>query len=327
MARILVTGGAGFIGSHLVDAYLQQGNTVVVIDNLSTGKTEHLNPRAVFIEGDITNRRLVEKVFAQYGPFALVNHQAAQKSVTASVANPIDDAKNNILGSLAVFQLAKQFGVPKVVFASTGGALYGEGVPIPTPENAVIAPISPYGIAKYSTEHYLRFFSNQGMITQVLRYSNVYGPRQDPYGEAGVVAIFCSRLIKGKPLLIFGAGKQTRDFVYIDDVVAANLAASSAKRSGTWNIGRGQETSVNELVETLIAIARRFGIPSVKIEHGSPRFGELFRSSLAVAKAKRGLAWRAKTTLLDGLTKTFLSFYKQAGLASRRKLSYNPTRQ
>ncbi|PIS07234.1 UDP-glucose 4-epimerase [Candidatus Berkelbacteria bacterium CG10_big_fil_rev_8_21_14_0_10_43_14] len=305
MKKILVTGGAGFIGSHVVDALVERGHGVVVIDDLSSGTTQNINKQSTFVEGDITNARVVEKLFATCGPFDAIIHLAAQKSVTASVREPKHDANINIMGSLTLCEAAQKYGVKRIIFSSTGGALYGDGVALPTPEDARIEPLSPYGIAKLSIENYLRFYRETGMTTQILRYANVYGPRQDPHGEAGVVAIFCQKCIAGTDLTIFGDGTQTRDFIYVGDVVDANIAALKSASSGTWNIGTGKETSVNDLACGLIDTPKK---SSSKIIYAPARMGELKRSCLAITKAKKELMWDAQVSLADGLKNTYDSF-------------------
>lgn len=301
-SKILVTGGAGFIGSHIVDALLEIGHKVVVVDNLSSGKKEFISPKAVFVEGDIVESGVVDNIVKQNKSADAIFHLAAQKSVTESVKDPIYDAKINIIGGLRVFEAAKKYKIKKIVFSSTGGALYGDGVGLPTPENAKIAPESPYGIAKYSLENYLHFYKNSGITTQILRYSNVYGPRQDPLGEAGVVAIFCERILQSQEVVIFGDGKQTRDFIFVSDVVEANMRSLNEQKPGVWNIGTAQETSVNEIAEVLLATAK--GTKS-KINYQPARAGELKRSCLDSSKAKKELGWLPKVTLNGGLEKTY----------------------
>lgn len=308
MKRILVTGGCGFIGSHLVDALVGAGQKVVIIDNLSTGNKAFVNKKARLVVGDITNEVALNQLIIKHGPFGIIFHLAAQKSVTASARDPHTDAKINIMGSLNLFEAARKHNIKRIIFSSTGGALYGDGVTLPTKEDAKIEPLSPYGIAKYSIENYLRFYQQLGISTQILRYSNVYGPRQDPHGEAGVVAIFCQKVLKGEDLTIFGDGKQTRDFVYVGDVVAANLAAIKSKTSSTWNIGTGKETSINQLTKGLVAIAQDI---RPKINYAPARLGELKRSCLDNSKAKKELKWQPQTTLADGLKLTLENFMNQ----------------
>jgi UDP-glucose 4-epimerase len=306
--KILVTGGAGFIGSHIVDAYCEQGHEVVVFDDLSSGHQSYVNSQATLVEGSVTDTSAVKALFTDHGPFTVVNHLAAQKSVTDSVKHPVNDAAINVMGSLNIFQAAYESGVKRFIFSSTGGAIYGESAPIPSAETELALPVSPYGIAKHAVEHYLRFYQSLGVTTQVLRYSNVYGPRQDPHGEAGVVAIFCQNILNGKPLTIFGDGEQCRDFVYIDDVVQANLLVLESDVSGLWNIGTATEHSVNEIAHHLNQVAQSRGLVPVSIVYDPPRQGEMRRSAIAVNKAASELAWSPKTTFEAGLSATFEQF-------------------
>lgn len=302
--KILLTGGAGFIGSHIVDALIEQKHTVVVVDDLSSGKKEFVNNIASFVEADVTDFYRLENVFKKYGPFDIINHHAAQKSVSQSVKDPVFDAKINIIGTLNLLELATKNKVKKFIFASTGGAIYGDEVALPTPESALAEPSSPYGIAKLSAEHYLNYYQSQGMTTQILRYSNVYGPRQDPFGEAGVVAIFCQQIANHKSPTITGDGQQTRDFVYVGDIVEANVALINYNRSGTWNVGSGVETSINQIADSLVKIAKA----SLSPQHIAARPGEQKRSCLDASKIKNQLNWQAKTILQRGLEQTFQSF-------------------
>jgi UDP-glucose 4-epimerase len=306
--KILVTGGAGFIGSHLVDAYIAAGHDVVVVDDLSSGKEDYINEKAIFVEADLADAPAIETLFYDHGPFDLINHLAAQKSVTHSVEDPLHDADINIIGLLTLMQLAVKNGVKRVIFSSTGGAIYGAEVALPTPETAEALPASPYGITKLASEHYLRYYRSQGITTQVLRYSNVYGPRQDPFGEAGVVAIFCKKMLAGEAITIYGDGEQTRDFVYVKDVVAANLAATAYDKDGIWNIGTGKQTSVNQLAEKLVGLAKADGHTPGEIVHAEPRLGELKDSVVAIDKAKTDLGWSPAYTIEDGLSETLRSF-------------------
>jgi UDP-glucose 4-epimerase len=302
--RVLVTGGAGFIGSHLGDSLLETGHEVAVVDNLITGRRENLSKQATLFEVDIKDRSKLEDVFKKINPEA-VFHLAAQKSVSASVSDPVFDANENIIGSLTLFEVCRQFGCGKVVFSSTGGALYGETDNLPTPESQKVIPESPYGIAKYSIENYLRFYGEvYGFRPIILRMANVYGPRQDPKGEAGVVAIFCDRLLSGRQPIIFGDGKQTRDYVYVGDVVDAFLAALKYEGVCTLNIGTGREVTVLEIYDQLSRVAKVETKPH--FEDGRP--GELRRSCLSSAQARDVLGWEPKTLLEEGLRKTLQSF-------------------
>jgi UDP-glucose 4-epimerase len=243
MARILVTGGAGFIGSHVADHLVAAGHDVAVVDNLSTGRREFVPPQAEFFLYDISSPEAAELI-RSWRPEALVHH-AAQMNVRFSVADPVTDARENILGSLNLFQAAMEAQVKKIIFASTGGAIYGDEAPIPARETDSPWPDSPYGIAKLAVEHYLRYYQQEhGLTTISLRYANVYGPRQNGLGEAGVVAIFIEKFLAGQQPIINGDGLQTRDFVYVKDVVAANLQALDYPHSGTFNIGTGRETDI-----------------------------------------------------------------------------------
>ena len=308
--RVLVTGGAGFIGSHVVDAHLAAGDEVTVLDNLSTGRRANVPAGVRLVEGDVRSeeaRRLIVD-----GGFAVVNHHAAQIDVRVSVSNPVADAECNVIGLLNVLEGARGGGVGRVVFASSGGTVYGEGAAIPTPETAPKLPASPYGVAKLASEFYLSTYAQlYGLEAAVLRYSNVFGPRQDPHGEAGVVAIFCRRVLAGEPLTIFGDGKQTRDMVYVEDVAAANLAASRQRLpplsdvdARAFNVGTGVETSVAEMATQLGVAAGR----TPQITHAAARAGEILRSALDVRKAERELGWRPRTTLAAGMANTLRWF-------------------
>ncbi|HEY8369355.1 MAG TPA: NAD-dependent epimerase/dehydratase family protein [Thermodesulfobacteriota bacterium] len=308
MARILVTGGAGFIGSHVVDRYVADGHEVTVVDDLSTGKREQVNPRAEFHHLDILDPA-IERLFVERR-FDILNHHAAQIDVRKSVADPIHDARVNILGTIRLLELAARHGVKRVVFVSSGGAAYGEQIRFPADEDHPLNPISPYGVGKVTGEHYCFYYQAvHGLPYVALRYGNVYGPRQDPHGEAGVVAIFTSRLIAGEPCTINGDGTQTRDYVYVGDVVEANAAASDLARpvSGPINIGTGIETDVNTLYR-LIAEATASSAAPV---HGPAKAGEQRRSVIDPSRAARVLGWRPRTTLAEGLAET-VAFFRAA---------------
>ena len=298
--NILVTGGAGFIGSHIVDAYIREGHRVVVLDNLSTGKREQVNPDATFYGVDLMDSE-VKDIFEKE-KIEAINHHAAQISVTQSVADPAFDAKINIVGSLKLLELAVSHQVRKFIFASTGGALYGEQEYYPANEEHPAQPMSPYGIAKLTVERYLTYYQeNFNLQTTVLRYSNVYGPRQDPHGEAGVVAIFCKQLLKDKIPVIFGDGEQTRDFVSVFDVVNANLKALSENCKGTYNVGTGKETSVNTIAARLIKASGKALSP----QYDPPRLGEQRRSSIDYGKFNKDHGWQPTQALDEGLKDTF----------------------
>lgn len=305
MPNILVTGGAGFIGSHIVDALTQEGYKVVVVDNLSTGKVENLNPNVLFYQQSIEDEEMMERIFMLHR-FDFVYHLAAQASVSISVKEPARDAKVNILGSLVLLEKSVKYGVKKFIFSSTGGAIYGENVPVPTNETTVPCPISPYGIAKRSVEMYLEFYKKEKNLNYVcLRYGNVYGPRQDPNGEAGVVAIFSSRMLKNDEVLIFGDGEYVRDYVYVKDVVRANLLALKENVTGIYNIGTSIGTSVNELFKLLSRITNYQKQPI----YAPPRKGDIRRSILDSSKARSELGWSPTTELVEGLRAT-VEFFK-----------------
>lgn len=273
--RILVTGGAGFIASHIADAYIVAGHEVTVVDNLSTGDRTNLNPKAHFVEGDLRNLDVTALIRDRN--IQIVNHQAAQVDVRKSVEDPAADAEVNIVASVRLIKAAVDTGVEKFIFASSGGAAYGEPVEYPQTENHPVAPMSPYGCAKASVEHYLRSFQlTHGLHYVALRYANVYGTRQSTRGEAGVIAIFVSRLLTGQPVIINGDGLQTRDYVFVEDVVRANVAATFQSLVGPFNVGTGIETSVNHLAEQL----RHLTTPDAKFEHGPAKKGEQKRSVL-----------------------------------------------
>lgn len=310
--RVLVTGGAGFIGSHVVDAHVAAGDEVTVVDDLSSGNRRYVPSRVRFVHADVRSPDV--RTLAASGGFTIVNHHAAQIDVRRSVADPVDDASRNVLGLLNVLEGAREGGVRRVVFASSGGTVYGDGADLPTVETAAKMPASPYGVAKLACEYYLATFTQlYGLEAAVLRYSNVYGPRQDPHGEAGVVAIFCRQLIAKQPLTIFGDGKQTRDMVYVGDVADANVKASRAALRPlsdldvrAYNVGTGVETSVNELARQLGSVAGR----PPDIRYAAARPGEIQRSALQPAKA-RDLGWQPRTTLAEGLAATLRWFREE----------------
>jgi UDP-glucose 4-epimerase len=305
--RCLVTGGAGFIGSNLVDALLARGDEVTVVDDLSTGRRENLGQAlaagAELVELDIRDAAALAALASEKRPEALF-HLAAQIDVRKSLADPAFDASINVGGTANVLEAARGCGCGRVVLASTGGAIYGEGSGqgLPLGEDAPIAPLSAYGQSKYAGEGYLALWERlYGLSGISLRLGNVYGPRQDPLGEAGVIAIFCGLLRSGGRPTVFGDGRQTRDYIYVGDVVAAALAAAASKSSGPVNVGTGRETDVLELVEVL----RRFGgAESFEPEFAPPRPGEVQRISLDASRAERELGWRPGTTLEDGLRLT-----------------------
>ncbi len=297
--KVLVTGGAGFIGSHLVDRLVQEGHEVAIVDNLSTGKRRNLNRAARFFKLDIQSWRL-ERVFRNERP-NIVMHLAAQMDVRKSVEDPIFDAQVNVLGMLNVLQQAIKHGVRKVVFSSSGGAIYGEQEIYPVPESHVTKPLSPYGISKLCGEQYLSYYQRvSGLQIVSLRYANVYGPRQDPDGEAGVVAIFIQKLLNNEQAIVNGNGRQTRDFVYVEDVVEANLAVMGQETQRTYNVGTGEETSINDMLRILIAHTNS----TCKEVHGPAKNGEQERSVIDSSKLRQELSWEPRTELSEGLKRT-----------------------
>ena len=300
----VVTGGAGFIGSNLVDALLERDCGVTVIDNLSTGKRSNLRralDRGITLhEVDVRDAEAVHEVIAAARP-ELVFHLAAQIDVRYSVERPTADAQTNVLGTIAVLEASRSSGARRVINTSTGGGLYGDAERLPTPEDYPIRPLAPYGQSKYAAEGYCELYSRlHGLSTVSLRYGNVYGPRQDVHGEAGVVAIFCGHLIEGNTPTVFGDGRQTRDWVEVGDVVRANLRAADSAVTGPVNIGWGRETSLLELLSALDDVGDEFG-PLPEPEFAPERPGEVRRSCLDVSRAKRELGWEARVQLRDGL--------------------------
>ncbi len=297
--KVLVTGGAGFIASHVVDAYLAAGHEVVVVDNLCTGKRENLNPRARFHELDILDPRTADLIRAERPD--VLNHHAAQMDVRRSVADPLFDARTNILGTITLLEAARQAGVRKVLFVSSGGAAYGEQETFPAPETHPTWPVSPYGVSKRSGELYCHFFQAEyGMPFVAFRYANVYGPRQDPHGEAGVVAIFSGRMLRGEPVTVNGDGTQTRDYVFVGDVARMSLLALERDATGPVNIGTGRETDVNQLAATLLEVS---GSRS-EVRHGPAKGGEQRRSVIDVRRAAELFGWTPEVSLRDGLART-----------------------
>ena len=305
--KILVTGGAGFIGSHVVDTFLAAGHEVVVVDNLATGDARWINERARFHEVDLRSARLA-RVFEAERP-EVVAHLAAQASVARSVTDPAFDASVNIGGGIGLLECCRRYGVRRVIYSSSGGAGYGDTDVIPTPESHPTLPISPYGITKIAMEQYVHAWSGIYGISGVsLRYANIYGPRQNPQGEAGVVAIFCHRLLTGQIPMINGDGLQTRDYTYVEDVAAANLGAlEHPEVTGPVNISTGVETSVVELYRALVEAA---GSP-VQAQHAPARPGEQRRSCLDPERAARVLGWKPSVSLGEGLRRTFAFFRKE----------------
>ncbi len=305
--RILITGGAGFIASHVADQLVAAGHDVAVVDNLSMGKRENVPAAAQFYPYDIKSQETVELI-RRWRPQVIVHH-AAQMSVQVSVSDPILDAQENILGSLNILQAAARAGVEKVIFASTGGAIYGDDAPLPAREEDRARPEAPYGIAKLAVEHYLHFYHREHAIIPIaLRYANVYGPRQNGMGEAGVVAIFIEKLLAGQQPRINGDGLQTRDFVFVEDIAAANLLALNYPKAGSFNIGTGKET---DILTIYLKLQELMGSPLGPV-YGPAKPGEQRRSVLDSTLAQRELGWQPRTNLSQGLAQTVAAF-REAG--------------
>ncbi len=306
--NILVTGGAGFIGSHVVDAYINDNHNVVIVDDMSRGRKEFINPRATFHQISISDPQLANII--QKESIKVISHHAAQISVSDSVKNPVKDAESNIIGTLQLLQNAVECGIDKFIFASTGGAIYGEQDYFPAGEDHPQKPTSPYGLSKLSVEGYLKFYKEQyGLKSIIFRYGNVFGPRQNPNGEAGVVAIFNNRLLKGQAPIINGDGEQTRDYIFVRDVVNANLLALKLNGSDTFNVGTGQETSVNELTHLILEVAES----DIDVQTSKKNNFEQRRSCLDYKKLKGSLNWSPKVSLKEGLSETFI-FFKNNGI-------------
>jgi UDP-glucose 4-epimerase len=306
--KALVSGGSGFIGSHLVDALLDRGDEVVAVDNLSTGRRSNLEAAlergARLIEEDIRDGDVMKKLFDSEQP-EIVFHLAAQMDVRVSTARPSYDAEINVLGTLNLLEAARQSDVRRFVFTSTGGAIYGEADELPAAEDSPIRPEAPYGQAKFAAEGYCELYRRlHGLSTVSLRLGNVYGPRQDPFGEAGVIAIFCGKLLEGGRPTVFGDGKQTRDYIYVRDVVDAALIVAANDIHGAYNVGRGVETSVLELIDILA----EHGNVQVEPEFAPARPGEVLRNAIDPSKAKQELGFEAKVGLSEGLRTTLDSF-------------------
>lgn len=298
--RVLVTGGAGFIGSHLVDGLLALGHEVAVVDNLSTGRREQVPAESCLHEIDIRDVELVHRLFRSFRP-RVVYHLAAQTSVRKSTEDPAGDASVNVLGTINVLDAAVRAGVERVVYVSSGGAIYGEPEALPVREDHPVRPLSPYGLSKYVGEEYLWLYrQTYGLACSVLRYPNVYGPRQDPFGEAGVVAIFTRALLDGKQPVIFGDGLQTRDYVYVDDIVAASLLCLRKGEGGTYNLGWGREVTVVDLLAQLQEVLGTAVTPRYDL----PRPGEVRRIALDATRARSELGWEPKVPLPEGLRLT-----------------------
>jgi UDP-glucose 4-epimerase len=301
--KILVTGGAGFIGSHVADIFIAAGHSVVILDDCSTGKPANVNPAAKLVQADIRDPNL-ETLFAAE-KFEIVSHQAAKANVRESMDKPLFYADVNILGSLNILELARKHGVRKIIYASTGGATYGEPQYVPVDEAHPINPLDPYGASKHHVEHYLYLYrAHYGLQYTILRYPNVYGPRQDPHGEAGVVAIFTGKMLRGEQPIINGTGEQQRDFVYVGDVARANLLSLDKGDGEIYNIGSGRGTTVNEIFDHLQELTHFAG----QRAHGPPKLGEVSRIYLKADKAKAELGWDVQVSLADGLAQTVTYF-------------------
>ncbi len=307
--KILVTGGAGFIGSHVVDKYVEEGHDVVVIDNLATGEKKNINQKATFYNCDITVKELLT-IFEKEKP-DVINHHAAQMNVRKSIEDPMYDAQVNILGLLNVLSCAAKTKVKRFIFISSGGAIYGDAPTIPTPEGIMPMPLSPYGLAKHAGERYVQLTAQEhGFMYSILRYGNVYGPRQNPEGEAGVIAIFINNMMKEQTVTVFGNGEQTRDYVYVADIVAANSRALTVEGSGIFNLGTETEASVLEIHSILKEIFSTTKEPVF----AEKRTGEVFRSALNCSAAQSALGWKATISLKEGIAKTVQWFKEQKGM-------------
>jgi UDP-glucose 4-epimerase len=305
--RVLVTGGAGFIGSHVCDRLARAGHDLVILDDLSSGRVEQINAAARFYQMDLSSPWL-DEMFRIEKPEAVV-HLAAQVSVQRSVEDPVYDAQVNLLGTAALLKSSVQHGVKRFLFSSTGGAIYGEADVIPTPEDYPALPVSPYGASKFAAETYLRtFHALHHLSYAALRYANVYGPRQDPHGEAGVVAIFVRRMLSQEKVRINGDGRQTRDFVYVGDVAEANAVALDSDAVGAFNVGTGKETDVNQIFTVLKGLTRY----SQPAEHGPPLSGEQRRSVVDPSLIGKVMGWQPRTDLAQGLQAT-VEYFRKAG--------------
>lgn len=296
--KVLITGGAGFIASHLTDELIQQGHEVAVLDNLSTGKREFLNPNALFYNMDITDPS-IERVFSEFKP-QIIYHHAAQIDVQHSLRDPVHDANVNILGTIAILEQSRKHGVQKIIYASSA-AVYGPPDALPVDESHPVRPLSYYGISKHTPEHYIQVYANlYGLDYTILRYANAYGIRQDPKGEGGVISIFLDKLLNGQTTVIYGDGEQTRDFVYVKDIVAANIAAMTRGSRGLFNISRNEQTSVNELLSIMNEILGINAIP----RYAQERPADIVHSRLNNEAAIRELLWKPEFSVRQGLLET-----------------------
>jgi UDP-glucose 4-epimerase len=311
--RILVTGGAGFIGSNVADRFLALGHDLAVLDNLSTGRRENVDPRIRLFEVDLKDRAGVDAAVAEFRP-QIVDHHAAQIDVRHSVLDPAFDAMTNVVGGIGLFEACVKHGVGKVVYASTGGAIYGEGRKLPATEDHPVHAESPYGVSKFAVEHYLNYYRTiHGLDATILRYPNVYGPRQNPHGEAGVNAIFIGMMCDGKAPVIFGDGEAVRDYLYVDDVVRANELALTKGSGETMNLGWGRGISVNDIVARLKEI---LDFPGEAI-HAAARAGEVQKNYLDASRAKAVLGWTPQVPFEEGLKRT-VEWYQTERAAGRR---------
>lgn len=298
--KILLTGGAGFIGSSVSDEYLKNGHEVLIVDNLSTGDAENIPAGAEFSECDIRDREKLSRLFSEFNP-EIVNHHAAQINVRRSVDDPVEDANINVTGSINILEESVKCGVRRIIFSSTGGAIYGEPDYLPVDEKTAQSPLSPYGVSKLCAENYFKYYRKLfGLDSVILRYSNVYGERQNPHGEAGVVAIFCTSILNSKPCRIFGDGNQTRDYVHVSDVCSANVLSLNCV-PGIYNIGTSVETSVNDIVNELRNITGQ----KFEVVHDDERTGEVRKISLDNRLALERIGWKPETGLREGLGKTW----------------------
>lgn len=308
--KLLLTGGAGFIGSHVADLFIARGWAVVVVDNLSAGARANLNPAATFYEVDVCDAAALAAVFAQERP-THVSHHAALVNVRASLEDPIADARVNILGALNVLECARQFGVQHLLYISSSGAIYGEPTYLPCDEHHPVAPLSPYGISKHTVEHYVTVYQqNYGLPTAILRYPNVYGPRQNAGGEGGVVAIFARCMVANQPLTINGDGEQLRDFLYVADCAAANALICEQRATGAYNLGTGQGTSINAVFRVLQALTGYTQTPT----YGPAIAGEIRNSYVKADHARAALGWQPSIALETGLVRTLAYFQPQPGV-------------
>jgi len=312
MSKIIVTGGAGFIGSNVADALIEEGHKVAIIDNLSVGLKENISKYAKFYEADITQTKRMEEIFDEFKP-EVVHHLAAQIDLRKSVAEPANDVKTNVMGTVNLLLAAVKSGCKKFIFSSTGGAIYGDGVERPTPETAEADPVSPYGINKLTSERYIKYFERTSNLKTIcLRYANVFGPRQNPLGHAGVIAIFGVKLLKGEPVKISGDGEQTRDYVYVENVVQANLTALKSNVNGIFNIGSGKELSLNAVTEAL----QKETQSKSKVTHIPGKPGEQKFSCLSIEKAYLELGWKPEIDFEEGVRRTIL--WQKKWLKSRK---------